>query len=81
MEYHEKDAKNRNEVVRIANEIITYLKENRDETVTIVWGTKDSIKFVKDLASRKYKPEKTDMELRKGIVNFLRGKFKLGDEL
>ena len=80
MEYEEEVVSTRNEVIRLANRIILKMRETRKK-YTIVWGDEGSIKFMQDWKKKAHKPKKTDMELRKGIVNFLKGHYGLGKQI
>ena len=77
MEYEEEVVSTRNEVIRLANRIILEMRET-GKKYTIVWGDEGSIKFMKEWNKKTHKPERTDMELRKDIVNFLKGHYGLG---
>ena len=81
MLFEEEDVKTRKEVIRVANKIIRELRETGEE-YTIVWGTKDSIEYIKQWKNKKYKPtKKTPKEVNKDIVNILRNKFDLGEPI
>ena len=78
--YEEHIVGSRNEVIRLANKIIEEIRKT-GKKYTIVWGDVDSIEFMKQWKKKKNQPKMTDKELRKGIVNVLRDKFKLGGKL
>ena len=77
MEYSEEDVKTRNDVVKVANEIITYLQQHKGEIITIVWGKKDSINFLKTWKSLRHKPKMTNRELAENVQDFLKRRFNL----
>lgn len=78
MNYEEYKVKTRNEVIRVANEIIKHLMANPSAVVTIVWGNEKDIKFMQDWKQTKHKPKMTKEEVNLGTVNWL--KRRLGME-
>jgi hypothetical protein len=52
MLFEEKNVKSRKEVIRVANEIIKTIRATGKE-YTIVWGEKDSIKYIKEWKAKK----------------------------
>ena len=77
MEYSEEDVKTRNDVVKVANDIITYLQQHKGEIITIVWGEKDSMNFLKTWKSLRHKPKMTNRELAENVQDFLKRRFNL----
>ena len=75
--YREYNVKTRNEIIRAANEMIKKVRETGRE-YTIVFGEKDSIKYIKSWENRKYKPKQTPKDTNKAIVNWLKEKLDLG---
>lgn len=76
--FEEEIVSNRNEVVRLANRIITEMKETGEKYV-IAWGKQESAKLIQAWKDKKNAPKLTVDKLREGIVNATRRKMGLGD--
>ena len=77
MEYKERLISNRKELVDVANEILKDIKSMKN--ITIVWGTQDTIEFLKKWKQTKSKVKMTDKELNKGIFDVLKKHYKIGE--